>query len=357
MSVRVVEPRGQARLRAGADARRQLVSVIREVARRAAERKEGGGAFRLVSELNAYVEAEPGRGLVILMGEVVDEVTGRLVVRDVARAHVRVKQDECEARLSAAEASVSRHPPQSLALLPDAFNALLSEFKVGRLLGRLGFAGLRARGVSARRMLNADDLKPKPVVLVGLDVGGRTFTLNAAFHDFHIHLERRNDKGAWEARLEYDILVRHGDRKLAKRLYVLAWLRRELRRALERLKEEKGYQYTVLYYTFEVNLGDKEVELTFPFPGVSYLDEEYAVIGKILYLSEDEVPSLAEVMARGVVKMLEEIKEESSRRLTMFVEDAKRLMDSKDPRLKELGLLLALLVIKAYEEVERVIPG
>jgi hypothetical protein len=37
--------------------------------------------------------------------------------------------------------------------------------------------------------------------------------------------------------------------------------------------------------------------------------------------------------------------------------DARRLLRSRDPRLRDLGHLLAVLIIRAYEEAERVIPG
>ena len=373
MSVRLASPRGGAR-GSGAGlrgAKESLVSAIREVARKVAEHASRVGErerefYREIPELNAYVVAwsPSNEASVNFKDMLVDENTGRLKEERVASVYVVAVSFEPKVELTTIrKPPVSWQPPQSLALLPAAFNTSLSAFKVGRLLSRELGLRLEARGVSVRRMYSADDLRRRPVVLVDFDVNGKPLTFNMFMVKF------KNYEAEREVTLYYSMLLHHGDRKLARRLYVLAWLSRELEDALRRLSEEKGYGYkkvSVLfssglsYHTYEVDLGDKKVEITRPHLGsTTYFDEEYLlseVWGVYEPLRGGEL-NLAEKLAKRVNSELEEIKQESSKALTMLVEDANRLLGSEDPREKELGTLLAVLIIRAYEEAEMTIPG
>jgi len=375
MSVRLASSRGGAR-GSGAGlrgAKERLVSTIREVAREVAEHASRVGErerefYREIPELNAYVVAwsPSNEASVNFKDMLVDEDTGRLKEERVASVYVVADSFEPKVELTTIhKPPVSWQPPQSLALLPAAFNTALSAFKVGRVLSRRLGLRLEVKGVAVRHMYSADDSKRRPVVLVDFDVNGRRFTLGR----LEVKLERENYEAVRKATLNFDVLLRHRDRKLARRLYVLSWLDRELGDALRRLSEEKGYSYREvttlfsgepwLYYTYEVDLGDKKVEITRPhLTSVTYFDEEY-LLSKVWETYEprrDEL-NLVEKLAERVNSELEDIERESSEMITGLINDAKRLLDSKDPREKDLGFLLAVLIKRAYEEAEMTIPG
>jgi len=105
------------------------------------------------------------------------------------------------------------------------------------------------------------------------------------------------------------------------------------------------------------------VKITRPEVSVSvsirYFDEEYILTGFIYNheYSRGEKINLAEVLAEIRETVLEEVELESSRLVAALIQDARQLLRSKDPKEKDLGFLLAVLIKRAYEEAEMAIPG
>ena len=361
---------GSAPSSAGADARERLVAAVREVFERF-PRGLRGSSQKGIPELSAYVEAKgfdiryDDSGNMVqefslavgFTDSMVNEKTGKLEEDVVAR----VEFITCPAERSVKfvelytinDPPVTWRPPRALTLLPVAFNTALSVSGAGEALERELGLRLEVRGVSVRHMYSADDLRRRPVVLVDFDVNGRRLTLNKLLMWFY-----RDEGGAWKALPSCGVLLRHGDRRLAKRLYVLSWLDRELGDALKKFSEEGGYGYEEAS-VYRVRLGDKEVEivpLRFPsWATVHFFDEEYLVanIHERMYRGED----LAGKLEEKAREKLEDIERESSETLAALIQDARRLLSSEDPRLRDLGHLLAVLIKRAYEEAEMAIPG
>jgi hypothetical protein len=372
MSVRVAEPRGHAKgVGAGLrGAKERLVSAIREVV--GGLPQEGKvEASRKIPELNAHVVAEQWgarevhRDVTVVFTDVlVDRIISKPMERVVARVGVTANSNSWMVELyTIDDPPVTWRPPRALTLLPVAFNTALSELGVEGLLGgELGLR-LRARSVLLRRMFDAIG-QPRSVVLVDFDANGKPLVLNT------LQLKLRHYWGVWGVNLSCSALLRHGDKKFARRLYMLAWLKKELRKALNRLRKEKGYDYEVIFDSvFRVKLGDGKASVAIPIPRITlpwdslqkpvrFFDEEYIVIscGEIeRYVSSGK--NLAERLAEMCEHVLESVKRDSFWLVAELVEYANRLMGSEDPRLKDLGTLLAVLIKRAYEEAEMAIPG
>jgi hypothetical protein len=197
------------------------------------------------------------------------------------------------------------------------------------------------------------------VVLVDFDVNGKPLTANMFKVVFN------PDSG--RALLRFEVLLHHGDRRLARRLYVLTWLRKEMWETLRKLWDERkvrdfrggGYDEHGKRYTYEVDLGDKKVVITHPEGDcarfIEFFDEKYIVYDRALSIERGKGGEINLVAAAE--KWLKDIEQESRRLLASLKRDAKRLKDSDDPRLRELGHLLAVLIKRAYEEAEMAIPG
>jgi hypothetical protein len=356
---------GSALSSAGAGAKELLEKTIREVFE-GFPRGLRGSSRRGIPELSAYVETwvfdvwyDDSENMVrassLAVGftdRMVNEKTGKLEEYVVAR----VEFITCPAERSVRRVElytihappVTWRPPRALTLLPVAFNAALSVSGASEVLERKHGLRLGARGVSVRHMYSADDLKRRPVMLVDFDVNGKRLPLNKLVMIF------KRGVDTWEAR----ILLRHGDRKLAMRLYMLAWLKRELGKALKKLSEEKGYGYeeTPIY---RVRLGDKEVgivplELP-PWASVHFFDGEYLVTS--IYKEGHRGEDLAGKLEEKAGEKLEDIERASRGKLAELVEKTRGLLSSEDFRERDLGILLAVLIKRAYEEAEMAIPG
>jgi hypothetical protein len=325
-----------------------------------------------IPELGAYVDAKAlrwrdsggkeVRALSLSVGFtdwLVDEKTGKLEERVVAKVKVETRTDGCEVRLSTIELPSCWRPLQSLSLLPTAFNAALSALEVEELLSRELGLRLRARGVTVRRMFSAESAERRPVVLMDFDASGLPLTFN------NLEVALRRYEGSRTATIICSTLLRHGDRKLARRLYMLAWIKRELEDALRRLKEEGRYSYKKVYvrggrtgrmrkYVYRVGAEGKKVEIALPYIPVSFFDEEY-ILSEIweTYEHRSGEVNLAEKIAKKGRRKLKEVEQKSREGLTGLVEKAKELLSSEDFRERELGILLALLIKRAYEDAPR----
>ena len=364
MSVRLAgNPQGRGRSpgkeRRGAGAREKLEKAIRE----AVEEVSRGGkekSEREVPEAGVLVTAM--RGAVWVDFNDVLVISGVPEERRVAQVYVMAEDVVHKVELSTINNPPSIWTPStwspspSLSLLPAAFNTALSLLGTDEALDKRLGVRLRATGVSVRRMCNADDAECAPVVLVDFDVNGRKLTLS----NLEVRLERDGD--VWGANIVCGALLRHGDRKLAKRFYMLAWLKKEIEKELERFCEEKGYSYETFYsddrraHVFRVSIEDKEVEVEIPYIP-AFFDEEYVLRRVYIFYRHGDEMSIAEEIMKVVERDLEWDDRASSKSLVWLVTDARRLLRSRDPRLRELGHLLALLIKRAYEEAEMAIPG
>ena len=367
MSVRLTQAAGTKPAGVSADVKGWLAKRMSEVVERASRSGWSFASEDILPGVFASLDATRSSKTVRLgfIDKLFYKAYDRLVEEVVAEVMVAAERTGYKAwLLTKDDLPPSWWPPQHLSLLPAAFNAALSVLGVDRRLSRGLGLRLEARGVQYRRMYTAWSLERVPVVIVDLNVNGKPFTLKS----FRVeHRPRRR-----EVHLDFDVLFRHGDRKLARRLYVLAWLRRELGDALRRLSEEKGYSYEAdrsygsypgewMRRVYRVRLGDKEVEITRPevSVGIRYFDEEYIVTGFVdnYEYSRGEKINLAEMLAKIRETVLEEVELESSRLVAALIQDARRLLSSEDPREKDLGHLLAVLIKRAYEEAEMAIPG
>ena len=364
MSVRLAgNPQGRGRSpgeeRRGAGAREKLEKAIREAVEKTSGREvpEVGvrvTAMRGPSDEAAWVAVWVDFDDVV----VISGIPGEL---EVAHVYASAKDIMHEVALSTINSPPfirtpsTWRPSPSLSLLPAAFNTVLSLLGTEEVLDRELGVRLRAMGVSVRRMCDAYDAYCAPVVLVDFDVNGRKLTLS----DLEVKLGHEGD--TWRAYISCVALLRHGDRKLARRLYMLAWLREALENALSRL-EEKGYSYEEVYfddkrtYVFRVGAGDKEVEVELPYIPV-FFDEEHILSRIWIPHCRSDEASLAEKMMREGVRELEEVDRRSREGLVELVGKARQLLFSDDPRLRDLGFLLALLIKRSYEEGEMAIPG
>jgi hypothetical protein len=387
MSVRLAgSPRGGARgvgagLSAGADAKKLLAKAIRETVRTAVRSNRDQFLRDVLPGVDIDVYTFHGgyitRVHVGFKDTLVDELSGRAEEREVAWVEARLLSS------SPAKYNVFFHtlpvylptnwwPPRHLGLLPDAFNAALSALGAGEVLERELGLRLEARGLTVKRMYEIEPVKRLfkpggiklvPLVFLELDVSGKPFV----FKDFDATL--RPESG--EVFLTYSVLLRHGDRKFAMRLYMLSWLDTELERALRELKKEKGYDYErgtpyarEVDCVYKVRFGDGEAEVTCPWvlpKGIEYIDGEHLVYDGVLHIYDAEKTKTAEELVGGITRdtegAVEEAKRKSSEIIAALINDAKRLMDGDDPRERDLGILLALLIKRAYQEAERAIPG
>jgi len=369
MSVRVrdVSGGGSAAAQGGAEAR--LASLVSEALKGSAESREYW--VKEDEELGVRVDAYVERGVggsyvyrqvyVSFLDSYVDE-SGVLVERAVANVGAAVELFSFHVEYSSERLPSTWRPPQHLALLPAALNTTLSALGAGKILSeRLGFA---VGGASVRYMFDAYDAKRRPVILLSAKIGGNTYTFNELKVDFLYSAARITD-----LHLGYSVLLRHGDRRFAKRLYVLAWLGKELEKALERFCVERGCKVEGggLYRVWL-----KGEVVKFPNPRldgeVNYFDEEYLALKQTsprltleghepILVLEGRRLHLSEALEYEHKRSLERVKSRSKNKLRDLVKTANRLMDSKDPRLKDLGFLLAVLIIRAYEEAEMAIPG
>jgi hypothetical protein len=365
MSVRQAQTSGAGAAPDGADAREKLVAAVHEAVARIS--REGGGyvSKNVLPGVTIVAESPYGKQVkVSFTDEMVDEFSGRLSKGEVKWVKVEVLPEGCRVYLGTRlDPPATWRPSQHLALLPDAFNAALSALGVGELLEKEFGVRLAARGVSVRRMhclkhyFYLGRIKRAPVVLVSFDVNGEPLTVNALALSF--------DPEGGEAVLEFDALLRHGDRKLTRRLYVLSWLDRKLWDALRKLKEEgkvrdfrKIYDESGKLDAYVVNLGDREVVITHPEGDcnrhIDFVDEEYIVYHRKLRIERGRGGKIG--LEAAAKKWLEEVEEESSRLLASLKQDVRKLLRSGDPRLKELGHLLACLIIQAYREAQAAIP-
>ena len=363
MSVRLASPRDQAQARLGdTGAREKLVAAIREVASEAL-RDSSKPTRRDIPELNAYVVAKPqeiwGDGVILIAGftdALVDEYTGKPEEHVVAWVEAETGRYIRAVRLYTMKLFPSTwRPLPSLGLLPAAFNAALSALGVEERLSREFGVRLEAKGVTVRRMF-VFGTRRRPVVLVDFDVNGRRFTLDELVMWF-----RRGEGGAWKAFFSCGVLLRHGDRRLAKRLYMLSRLKLELEDALERFCEEKGYSCEGTISSgsrlvFALDLEDRKVEVVRPLAPAVLFDEEYLVLEIGKEHEHRDGTDYAEELAEESGKALRVVEQESSETLAALIQDANRLLGSEDPREKELGHLLAVLIKRAYEEAEMAIP-
>jgi hypothetical protein len=351
---------GSAPSSASADARERLVAAVREAV--ALISREGGGYITksVIPGVTIVAKSPYGRKVkVVFSDEVVDELLGRLSESTMKWVGAEVLPEGYTAFLGTMVSLPSTwRSPRYFALLSDAFNAAVSALGVGEVLEKELGLRLEARGVSVRRMYRADDLKRRPVVLVDFDVNGKPLTANMFTVSF--------DPDSGRALLRFEALLRHGDRRLARRLYVLAWLRKEMWEALRKLRDEGkvrdfsgGYDEHGKRYIYKVDLGDRKVVVTHPEGDcarfIKFFDEQCIVYDRTLRIERGKGGEINLVAAAE--KWLEDIEQESRRLLASLKRDANRLMGSDDPRERELGHLLAVLIKRAYEEAEMAIPG
>ena len=384
MSVRLASPRGGARgsgagPSVGANAKELLAKAIREIVSAAVQGDRKQVHRDVLPGVDVVARSSyNGRIAGVRVGfkdTLVDERSGRAVEKEVAwvATHMElVKPEMCNVHFyTLDDLPTVWWPPRYLGLLPDAFNAAVSALGVGEELGKLGVR-LEARGVTVKRMywirpirklFESSSIKLVPLVLLELDVNGKPLVLK----DFHVTLRPKSG----EVTILYDALLRHGDRKFARRLYMLSWLDAELKSALERLKKEKGYDYKLVApharevdCVYKVRFGDGETEVTCPrlsSSDIKYIDGEHLVYDGMLHISDARKTNTAEELVRSITgdaeSAIEKAKRKSSEIIAALINDAKRLLDSKDPREKDLGFLLALLIKRAYEEAEMAIPG
>jgi hypothetical protein len=385
MSVRLASPRGGARgsgagPSVGANAKELLAKAIRETVSAAVQGDREQVHRDVLPGVDVVARSSyNGRIAGVRVGfkdTLVDEFSGRAVEKEVAwvATHMElVRPEVCNVHFyTLDDLPTVWRSPRHLGLLPDAFNAAVSALGVGEVLEKELGLRLEARGVSVRRMywikpirklFKPFSIKLVPLVLLELDVNGKPLVLK----DFHVTLRPMSG----EVIIFYDALLRHGDRRFAWRLYMLSWLEAELESALKRLKKEKGYDYELgtshareVDCVYKVRFGDGETEVTcprLPSSDIKYIDGEHLVYDGVLHIGDARKTNTAEELVRSITgdaeSAIEEAKRKSSEIIAALINDAKRLLGSKDPREKDLGFLLALLIKRAYEEAEMAIPG
>lgn len=350
----------------GAKARTRMVSLVRKAIRRASK-KEGRWVDLKDDKLGVVVIAHVKEGLRrgayphrTVYVEVFDKFvssSGPLSEHIVAGVKVLASSHSYEVKFSQKEClPFNWRAPPTLRLLPTAFNAALSALGAGEGISEEFGLRVEMKRVFARSMYHAHDPKCRRVILAEFEINGRPYI----FGHFRAGFSRDASAGRKHVELSGLGCIRHGDVKLARRLYLLSAFRRVLEETLDRLEEEgRGEgEWNISHY--KVRFRGKEVVIPDPYiPGVVYFDEECIVCytGWITQEVGGDESNPAETLSRESLNHLEWIRSKSLQKVVEVVDKAKELLRSKDPELSELGHILAWLIKEAYEEAERAIPG